>query len=89
MAAALDLEEISDYLRFHHPAFSGPTVTKIYDSAKSLKRNPEKGRIGHLVGTRELVLAPLPYVILYSVDLDAVNLLRILHTSRDWSGLQV
>lgn len=32
---------------------------------------------------RELVLAPLPYILIYSVTSDAINILRFLHTSRD------
>jgi plasmid stabilization system protein ParE len=34
-------------------------------------------------GTRELVLAPLPYILIYSLTTDAIHILRILHTSRD------
>jgi len=86
MAAASDLEGISNYLRLHHPALAAPTIFRIYDAAKSLKRLPERGRSGRLNGTRELVLAPLPYILLYSVREDSVNLLRILHGAQEWPG---
>jgi plasmid stabilization system protein ParE len=33
-----------------------------------------------------LVLAPLPYILLYSVREDSVNLLRILHGAQEWQG---
>ena len=33
--------------------------------------------------TRELVMAPLPYLIVYKVRPEAVYILRILHTSMD------
>jgi len=59
------------------------TVLRIYDASKSLKRFPERGRPGRLNGTRELVLAPLPYLILYSVRDDSVNVLRILHGAQE------
>lgn len=86
MAAASDLEEISNYLRLHYPALAVSTVLRIYDASKSLKRFPERGRPGRLASTRELILAPLPYLILYSVHENSVNLLRILHGAREWTS---
>jgi toxin ParE1/3/4 len=83
MAAADDLEGIAGYLHLHHPSFEAETIRRINDTAKSLKRFPFIGREGKISGTRELVLAPLPYLIVYSVDDLWVHLLRILHTSRD------
>jgi plasmid stabilization system protein ParE len=40
--------------------------------------------MGRKPGTRELVLAPLPYLVIYSVDEQFIHILRILHTSREW-----
>lgn len=83
MAAANDLEEISNYLYLHHPSFAASTIQRLYAAAKSLKEFPYKGRIGKKEGTRELVLAPLPYLMIYSVDDQTVNILRFLHASQD------
>ena len=84
MAAADDLEEISNYLYLHHPSFAASTVLRLYDAAKSLKTFPYTGRVGKKNGTRELVLAPLPYLLIYAVDADSVHILRFMHTSQDW-----
>jgi plasmid stabilization system protein ParE len=35
-------------------------------------------------GTRELVLAPLPYIIVYGVGPEMVHIFRVIHTSEDW-----
>jgi plasmid stabilization system protein ParE len=35
-------------------------------------------------GTRELVLAPLPYIIVYRVEPEMVHIFRVIHTSEDW-----
>jgi plasmid stabilization system protein ParE len=51
--------------------------------AKSLKQFPFAGRMGKKNGTRELVLAPLPYLMIYLVDEESVHILRFLHTSQD------
>jgi addiction module RelE/StbE family toxin len=83
-AAAYDLESISNYLREHHPSLTQPTIRKLYDTARSLKQMPYRGRIGQKEGTRELVLAPLPYIIVYGVEPEIVHVFRVIHTSEDW-----
>jgi plasmid stabilization system protein ParE len=84
MAAADDLEGIRNYLFLHHPSFAASTIQRLYDAAKSLKAHPHLGRIGRKSGTHELVLAPLPYIMIYAVDEHSVHILRFLHTSQDW-----
>jgi plasmid stabilization system protein ParE len=83
MAAADDLESIASYLYLHHPSFATPTLQRLYDAAKSLKAFPHAGRIGKKPGTREVVLAPLPYLMVYAVDDHSIHILRFLHTAQD------
>jgi plasmid stabilization system protein ParE len=83
MAAADDLEGIASYLFLHHPTFAASTLQRLYDAAKSLKAFPHAGRVGMKSGTRELVLAPLPYLMVYSVDDQSIHILRFLHTSQE------
>jgi len=83
MAAADDLESIATYLHLHHAAFAASTVQRLYDAAKSLKAFPYSGRTGMKSGTRELVLAPLPYLMIYAVDDQSIHILRFLHAARD------
>jgi len=83
MAAADDLEGISNYLYLHHPSFAASTIQRLYDAAKSLKEYPHIGRAGKKSGTRELILSPFPYLMIYSVDDHSVYILRFLHASQD------
>ena len=83
MAAADDLEGISDYLHLHHPPFANSMIQRLYDSAKSLKQLPYVGRVSKKSGTRELVLAPLPYLLIYAVDDQSVHILRFLHAAQN------
>ena len=83
MAAAYDLEGISNYLHLHHPSFANSTIQRLYDAARSLKQFPYVGRVGKKSGTRELVLAPLPYLMIYCVDEQSVHILRFLHAAQD------
>ncbi len=83
MAAANDLEAITNYLHLHYPSFANSTIQRLYAAAFSLKRFPFAGRVGKKSGTRELVLAPLPYLLIYEVDEDWIHVLRFMHTSQD------
>jgi ParE toxin of type II toxin-antitoxin system, parDE len=40
---------------------------------------PNRGRLGKKEGTRELVMSPLPYIVVYTVRGDAIYIVRILH----------
>jgi toxin ParE1/3/4 len=82
-AAADDLQSIRDYLREHHPSLTQSTVQKLYDSARSLRKFPNRGRMGQMENTRELVTLPVPYIIVYRVDSDFVHIFRVLHGSED------
>jgi addiction module RelE/StbE family toxin len=84
--AAGDFESIRDYLQQHFPHFAEPTIRTIYQRIGSLKAHPYRGRPGHRSGTRELLLAPLPYVVVYAVKADAIEILHIYHGSQDWIG---
>ena len=44
---------------------------------------PERGRVGLRAGTRELILAPMPYIIVYRIRENAVEILRLYHGSQD------
>ena len=59
-----------------------PTVWKLYHAARSLKRFPDRGRVGHKSGTRELIVTPMPYMIVYSVEAETVHVLRVIHAAR-------
>ncbi|MGD0001593.1 MAG: type II toxin-antitoxin system RelE/ParE family toxin [Bryobacteraceae bacterium] len=82
--AAGDLESIKNYLQQHYPQFAETTVRTIYERIRSLKTSPNRGRPGHRAGTRELALTPLPYVVVYWVRDEAVEVLHIYHGAQDW-----
>jgi toxin ParE1/3/4 len=82
--AAEDLEGIKRYLDQRYPHFAEPTVRTIYQRICALKTAPYRGRPGHRSGTRELPITPLPYIVVYAVKHEAVEILHIYHGSQDW-----
>jgi toxin ParE1/3/4 len=77
--AATDLDGITDYLFEHAPDRAAEVVRRIYAVPSTLLTFPHRGRPGKKFGTRELVLSPLPYVIVYAVRGDVIHVVRILH----------
>lgn len=82
-AAADDLEAIWGYLAQHLPAFAQSTILQIYQSTQALRSSPLRGRVGREEGTRELVLPRLPYVVVYRVREDDIEILHIYHGARN------
>ena len=81
--AAAELEEIDAYLRRERPLLAQPTIQKLYLGVQSLRRMSGRGRAGAQPGTIELLLLPLPYVIVYRVHAGTVEILGFRHTSQD------
>jgi plasmid stabilization system protein ParE len=82
--AAEDLEGINSFLEGRYPDFAEVTVRTIYQRIGSLKTSPNRGRPGHRSGTRELALTPLPYVVVYSVKSETIEILHIHHGAQNW-----
>jgi toxin ParE1/3/4 len=82
--AADDLERIADYLLVHAPDRAPDLVRSVYEAPSSLLMFPNRGRPGRKEGTRELVLSPLPYVVVYTVADDVIFVVRILHSGQKW-----
>ena len=78
-AAAADLQHLGDYLKDHHPHFRQPTMRKVYAAIQSLREWPHRGRVGREEGTRELLFPPLPYIAVYRVKEQIIEVLRIFH----------
>ena len=81
-AAAADLELISSYLKERHPEYLERTMRRLYRSIQSLKHTPYLGRPGREEGTPVLVFPPLPYVAVYRIAKETVEVLRIYHAAR-------
>ena len=83
-SADAGLLAIADYLAQDDFDEAERIVRAIVEAVYSLQNLPNRGRPGHRRGTRELALTPLPYVVVYSVKDDAVEILHIYHGAQDW-----
>ena len=82
-AAAADLQQINNYLNEHHPNYRHRTMRKIHDVLRSVKQFPNRGRRGREEGTREILFQPMPYIAVYRLREQSVEVLRIWHTAQN------
>jgi len=83
--AVRDLTQIADYLEERASSSVARRIAlSIYERVGALAQFPEQGRTGRKSGTRELVLSGLPYLAVYRLEGDAIEILRILHGAQMW-----
>lgn len=78
-----DLIDIVDYIAADNPGAAAKVHAAIVAAARRLVDFPALGHSGRVSNTRELVMASLPYLIVYGVGADAINILAVMHMARD------
>jgi len=82
--AANDLYNIVQHIQQDDPAAAAEVAKTLYDGCGSLRNFPNRGRKGRIERSRELVFPGLPYIVVYQVHDQVVELLRIYHGAQDW-----
>jgi toxin ParE1/3/4 len=59
-------------------------ATRILEAVELLGQQPELGRVGRRVGTRELMIPKTPFLVVYRVRNGVVRLLAVLHGKQIW-----
>lgn len=78
-----DRESIYDYIESDNPVAALALDELFSNQALLLTSYPGLGRLGKVIGTRELVVHP-NYILVYdSVD-ECLRVLRVLHASMKW-----
>ena len=82
--AAADFAGLVSYIHEDNPSAAEQVAQAISERIASLVSFPKLGRSGRIRGTRELVLSPLPFIAVYRVTDEAVEIVRLLHGSQPW-----
>ena len=83
--ALADFTHICDHSNAHFGLDRGRrTALQIYDAVDSLADFPNIGRFGRKRGTSELVIPGLPFVVVYRLEDEIVEIVRILHGAQKW-----
>ncbi|MBB3967341.1 type II toxin-antitoxin system RelE/ParE family toxin [Rhizobium metallidurans] len=77
------LDEIGGYIEKDDPDAAARVVARIVSAVDMLEGLPALGRPGRINGTREVVLADVPYIIAYRVSRD-IEIITIMHAHQQW-----
>ena len=73
-----------EYLAEENRAAAARTADQIWESTQLLARHPMAGREGRVACTRELVISGTPFVVVYRLERNEVQILAVLHAARKW-----
>jgi toxin ParE1/3/4 len=82
--ATQDLYNIVRRIQQDNPDAAAKVAKTLYDGCSGLGNFPRRGRTGRIEGTRELVFPGLPYVVVYRIQDQTLEILRIYHGAQDW-----
>lgn len=83
-AALNDLEAVREFIAQSNPQAAARVHNAIREAVDRLAQHPHFGRAGRVEGTRELIIAGAPYIVVYRVIENQIRILAIIHTSRHW-----
>ena len=79
-----NLDHHANYIAENDPIAARNAVRRIQAAVDQLAEYPSMGRIGRVPGTRELIVGGTPWIIVYRVRADAVEIIRVLHGAQSW-----
>jgi addiction module RelE/StbE family toxin len=80
------LDEIGQFISRDNPRAAAEVVIRILDQVDALGEHPHLGRPGRFTGTRELVVNATPFIAVYRVSEQQVDVLAVFHGARRWPG---
>ena len=82
--ATQDLYNIIRRIQRDNPAAAAKVAETLYEGCSKLVDFPRRGRRGRIEGTRELIFPGLPYIVVYRIQDQNLEIVRIYHGAQDW-----
>ncbi|MEX2524872.1 MAG: type II toxin-antitoxin system RelE/ParE family toxin [Gammaproteobacteria bacterium] len=82
--ALQQLNDAQAYIARDNPAAAHEIAERIGDVARLLLRQPRLGRPGRVPGTYEWVIQHTPYLLVYVIEHDTLQILRVIHSKQNW-----
>ncbi len=83
-----NLDQHADYIARDDPIAARNAVQRIRAAVDQLADYPNMGRTGRVPLTRELIVGGTPWIIVYRVRADVVEIIRVLHGAQSWPPQQ-
>jgi toxin ParE1/3/4 len=84
LLARHDLQTLRAYIAGDNPSAAASVASRITAAANRLARYPHLGRPGRQPHSRELVVPRTPYLLIYAVSEEHVEIVRVLHGAQRW-----
>lgn len=81
------LQTLSEVLRYYEDQQNGlgARFLRSYDEQiERLKDMPKIGRIGRVFGTRELVMQNFPFLVVYRIRKEYLEIINLIHQSKNY-----
>jgi addiction module RelE/StbE family toxin len=82
--ALRDTKHLHDYIADDNPTAARRMVSRIREAAGHLRRSPRMGKRGRVPETRELVIAGTPYIIVYAIQGEEIQIVAVIHGAQKW-----
>jgi toxin ParE1/3/4 len=82
-SAQADLQSIYNYIAKDNPRIAARVIGAIEQSTQRLAMFPLSGRSGAVETTRELVVPRIPYIAVYRVSDEAVEIIAVFHAAQN------
>lgn len=73
-----------DYIALDDPSAAISQDEEIEQQTNLLTTQPKMGRVGRVRGTRELVISRTPFIAVYRIEGQRIEILRFLHGAQKW-----
>jgi toxin ParE1/3/4 len=73
-----------DYIALDDPSAAISQDKEIEEQINLLTTQPKMGRVGRVRGTRELVISRTPFIAVYRIEGQRIEILRFLHGAQMW-----
>ncbi len=82
-AIAMRLAQL-DYIAADNPTAAIELDQRIDQQIDRLADHPRMGRAGRVRGTREMIITRTPFIAIYRIKANRIEILRILHGAQQW-----
>jgi toxin ParE1/3/4 len=82
--ARAEREAAIDYIAEDNPLAALDQLDEIERQTNLLTAQPKMGRVGRVRGTRELVISRTPFIAVYRIEGERIEILRFLHGAQKW-----
>ncbi len=77
-----------DYIARDNPQAAIEQGNRIAQQVSQLTEHPEIGRQGRIAGTRELIIGRTPFILVYRLHGERIELIRLLHGAQQWPPVE-